>query len=562
MNKSTLAAAVMMAAAMAALVACSNPFRTLDSDYGPEIPRERTRTIRSLDLESSRLAGLRPGEMARPEPPNPFEGLAEVAISLEEVRAWTLENNLDLRVALIEPTIANEVVSEEEARWESIFFSNLRLTNLEQPTATQLEGSEVEQVDFDFGVRVPLRTGGTVTVRIPVAKTETNNIFSTLNPAFETDAEISISQPLLRNAGRRANTFALRVAALNQGVSETRTKLEVIRQIAAADRAYWRLFAARQALDVAQQQYELARAQLERSERRVRAGDVAEIEVVRAEEGLAQRLEAIIIAQNDVLLRQRELKRLINVEGLGLDTPVMLIPESRPDPAAYEFATDPLVKAAINNRMELLELELQLAIDESSIAFERNQALPLFSLDYIYRLNGLGASLNSAADQLREAEFDDWILGLTAEIPIGNHAARSRVQRAILTRLQRLATREAREQSITQEVLDAIDNIESGWQRILAAAQSTILAARTLAAEQRQFDVGRSTSTDVLDAATRLADAQLSEIRAIAEYEISKVDLAFATGTTLGSARIKWAPLDPRSEADALTGRNDIAAAN
>src|SRR5690606_24319599 len=138
-----------------------------------------------------------------------------------------------------------------------------------------------------------------------------------------------------------------------------------------------------------------------------------------------------------------------------------------------------------------------------SIAFERNQALPLFSLDYVYRINGLGASLNQSANQLREAEFDDWILGLTAEIPIGNQAAKARVQRAILTRLQRLATRDARELAITQEVLDAIDNIESGWQRILAAAQSTILAARTLAAEQRQFEVGRSTSTDVLDAATR-----------------------------------------------------------
>ena len=40
--------------------------------------------------------------------------------------------------------------------------------------------------------------------------------------------------------------------------------MRLIRQIAAADRAYWRLFAAQKALEVRQKQYELAVAQLER----------------------------------------------------------------------------------------------------------------------------------------------------------------------------------------------------------------------------------------------------------------------------------------------------------
>ena len=42
---------------------------------------------------------------------------------------------------------------------------------------------------------------------------------------------------------------------------------------------------------------------------------------------------------------------------------------------------------------------------------------------------------------------------------------------------------------------------------------------------------GARTATDVLDAQSRLAEAQSAEIRALAEYQISLVDLAFATGT-------------------------------
>ncbi|HVZ94470.1 MAG TPA: TolC family protein, partial [Phycisphaerales bacterium] len=135
-------------------------------------------------------------------------------------------------------------------------------------------------------------------------------------------------------------------------------------------------------------------------------------------------------------------------------------------------------------------------------------------------------------------------------VPLGNEAAESRVHQAILRRLQRFASKDAQRQAIEQEVFNALDNLEATWQRILAARQSVILAARTLAGEQRQFDVGSRTSTDVLDAAARLADAQSNEIRALAGYQAAQVDLAFATGTLLGAAKVEWEPYDPRGPQD------------
>jgi outer membrane protein len=67
-----------------------------------------------------------------------------------------------------------------------------------------------------------------------------------------------------------------------------------------------------------------------------------------------------------------------------------------------------------------------------------------------------------------------------------------------------------------------------------------VLAARTLEGEQRQFEVGLRTSTDVLGASTRLADARSREVRALADWQIGLVDLAFATGTTLGGAKVAF----------------------
>lgn len=540
---------------------CENPFVTSLSDLGLQPPPERTLVVQPFN-EQQFSTPTRPEDELREARKDPFAGVEKAEITLEQARAYTLENNLDLDVVLIDPVIANESLSEEEGRFESVFFTRARYNNLDSPTATALEGSQVQDLSVDPGVRIPLRTGGTATVSLPLNRNETNNAFSTLNPSYGSDGQFSISQPLLRGAGRRANTHGVRLASLNKQISLARTKLEVIRQLAAVERSYWRLYAFQRALEVRQMQYELAEEQRKRAARRVTAGNAAEIENVRAEAGVAERLEAILIAENDVREAQREFKRIVNVPGLGVETATLITAGTAPDPVKFVFDPTALTEQALANRMEMLELELRLAQDESQIDFERNQALPLFSVDYTYRINGLGASFQDSFKQLEEHNFQDHIFGLSAEIPLGNVQEDARVQRAILTRLQRLSTREARKQSIQQEVLNAVDNVEAGWQRILAARQSTVANARTFQGEQRQYDVGARTSTDVLDASTRLADSQLAEIRALAEYQISLVDLAFASGTLLGASRVSWAPIDPREgdkpEPNLIMGRHPV----
>ena len=103
---------------------------------------------------------------------------------------------------------------------------------------------------------------------------------------------------------------------------------------------------------------------------------------------------------------------------------------------------------------------------------------------------------------------------------------------------------------------DALDALGQSWQRILAARLETVLAGRTLEAEQRQFDAGLRTATDVLDASTRLADAQVREVNALASYQTALVDIAFATGTSLGAQRVRWEPfsMDELPELEQLPG--------
>ena len=213
---------------------------------------------------------------------------------------------------------------------------------------------------------------------------------------------------------------------------------------------------------------------------------------------------------------------------------------SQPDRVFYELDEDELIEAALRERVELLELELKVAQDYSTIDFEENRKLPLFTLDYTYRVHGTGSSAGRSIERSVEGEAWGWELGLNVEVPIGNEAAEARVHRAILRRLQRLATRSAREQSIKQEVLDALDNLHATWQRILAADVTAELEAKNYLAEQGQYQLGLRNSTEVLFAEERLADANVAYVNAVLDSQIARIDLAFATGMLLGASRITW----------------------
>jgi len=519
------------------LLGCAGPFDD-NPGLGKDVSSERLRRVEPMALKPTQ-------DEKTSESTEDLTPPTEMQLTIEDCRALVMANNLGLNVQLLSPTIARQSITEEQARFEAMFFANASLNKSDTPTATTLTGSQSDSTNTDFGVDVPLRTGGNLRVSLPANRFKTNNTFSTLNPSYTTDFVVSLSQNLLRNAGTRTNSHGIRIAHYQSKAAEVRTRLEVIRVIALTDRVYWRLYAARKELEVRKQQHELALAQLDRAKRLVEAGTDAEVEVIRAESGVADGLEAIIVAENTLRDQERTMKRILNKHGLTMSSPTVMIPATPPDPVRYDISPKQLVDAAMSGRMTLLELELQLAQDASTVDFQRNQTLPLAALDYTYTSNGLGTSYSNAFDVTEDRDFEDQRVSIRVEVPLGNEAAKSRLRRAILTRLQNSATLKQRQVQIEQEVLNAVDQLEANWQRIMANRQRAILAGRTLDAEQRQFDLGLRTSTDVLDAQARLADAQSAEARSLADYQIAQTDLAFATGTILGAANIHWEPIEP-----------------
>ncbi len=519
-----------------------------DQFYEFKVPDEKLHTITPIEPNQFAVKP-KPSPTQEGTEPNLPSPPAEMKMSLEECRVLTLQNNLELHAQLIDPTIEATRVTEAQAAFESVFRTGTNFSANDYPGGIKevdgasiiTAGSQQHNIDSYAGVRMPLRTGGTLDFNLVDSRTN----LESAPPIYDNNLRFSLSQPLLKNAGHRVNMHGISLAQYGKQITDNQTKFQVILVLSSADKAYWQLYAARKELEVRQKQHELAVAQMERAKRQVDAGQLAKVEIIRAEAGVARQLAAIITAENNLRKNQREFKKIINRRGLDIETLTAMVPATEADPVHYTFDTTKLITQAFENRYELLQIELQIAQSISNIDFENNQMLPDVALNYIYNIPSTGLTHSDSYTMLNQKPYENHSIGITLQAPLGNEAAKSRLRRALYQKRQNMATKAKQKQLVQQEVLDALDTVETNWQQIMASRQAAILEGQLYETEIRQFEVGLRTSTDVLDAQSRFADAQSSEITALANYEISVVDLAYKTGTLLGADKIIWEPITP-----------------
>ena len=501
------------------------------------VPPERLHDVQNFNpqnFSSGQAPPTQPSTRPESQPSPP-----EIMLTLQECRALALRNDLDLKVELYSPSISETAVTEAQAAFEPTIGGNLNFNRNKLPP----NGGTPFRTDLltaSANLQLPLETGGSLSVSAPLQRLD--NTFPGAIPNYVVGPNVTFSQPLLRGFGPYVAAQGIRIAFYQYEQSQAVAKLAVIRVLAEADRAYWALYSARQQLDVRQTQYDSAAAQLERARREARAGVIAEVDIVRAESGVADQVEQILLAQNTVRSTERDLKRILNRPDLDVTGPTRLLLATPPNNTPYMLDRNRLTRAALLQRMELLQTELQIAAETASVRVARNDMLPLLAFQYTFGLNGSARTFGGAYDQVWTKDFESHTFGLQLQIPVGNEAARSRLRRALLSRLQQLATRDQQVLQIRQDVLNAADNLETDWQRILASRKRVELAARTLDVETHQFELGLRTSTDVLIAQANLGDARSSAITSVSDYQIAQVDLAFATGTTLTASGVVWKP--------------------
>lgn len=485
----------------------------------------------------------------------------EIALPLESVLIHALMNNLDITFASTQPQAAATDITREKGAFDTLFSTQFTKYWERMQVGSALTGSNAsadiyqEQTELDMGLSKKFTPGTMAELRMLHRETQTDMPFQGLMPEYYGELVLSLTQPLLRDFGIAVGTSKIRIASLNHDVSELDFRKTVMDILVAIESYYWDLYYRLEDLHAKEKSLQRARDLQREFKIRIDAGTLAPIEIYQADAEVALRTQHVIVAGSGVKKAQDDLKAALNLYGDERYWNVAIRPLDEPREDRIQPDLIESVQTALDKRPDFKAAKLGLQASNIQVKYSKNQTLPRVDLIGSIGTTGLsgrprdtsgvfgpfyrsspspwGGHWDDVWDGMGNDEYYKYTIGIKIEIPLENRLARSQYARARVQKSQSLINLKNKENTIINEVRDAIRNVTDS-QKVLDAAMATLTFAREkLLAEERKFNVGMSTTFDLLQMQEDLAEAESSLANARAVHAQSIANFARVKGVLL-----------------------------
>lgn len=241
---------------------------------------------------------------------------------------------------------------------------------------------------------------------------------------------------------------------------------------------------------------------------------VPKLDLLRAQEKLADLRQQQLYAHNNVDLAQTALNYVL---GVDMDTRYTYddAPLTLPMPRDFETC----VKAGLESRPEIGALDAQIRMAEEQIAIAQSDHLPFLAL------------VGEAHHYEPENEDPSAQIGIVASIDLfdSGRTSHKKAQAARGLEKARIAKKQLF-RGIRLEVEKAYHDAQAALESIDVAQKSLDTAQEALDAARTRYRVGLSTSLERLDAEVSLTRAKTNYIHALSMYNIAVSELERAMG--------------------------------
>ena len=236
---------------------------------------------------------------------------------------------------------------------------------------------------FVLGYAQSFPTGTSAQLTFVSSRSSVNSPANVLSPYTQGDLELYVSQNLLQGWGLAVNNRYIRVAKNNMKVTDLQFKQQVVTTVSAILNLYWDLVSFNQDLRIKQQALETAQKFYEDNQKQAELGTLPGIEVTRAAAQVSASKEDLLIAQTNVAQQETVLKNALSRTGIAsawLDDVHIVAMDSITVPETENLKpTAGLVEEALKSRPEIEKTRINLESSKISAIGTRNALLPTLS---------------------------------------------------------------------------------------------------------------------------------------------------------------------------------------
>ncbi len=515
---------------------------------------------RTQSLKSYRSAlpeEVRSGKLRGPQHLADYVKDGKLSLSLRDAILLTLENSSDIQVGQSQIQDQKMAVLNAYAPFDAQLQGTLQVNRSSSPGYTELQGvGQSSNATFNSLFQAgtiqytqTFQTGTNFQASVLSNKNSTNSSFYYFNPFFSSSLNFQVIQPLLRGAGRFANVAPIVIARSKLAQSQASFEAEVSDAILRVVQQYWAAVLAKDNVDVSQKSYDLAEASYEHDKRALELGALPQLDIYRSQSEMAARRVLVLQAEYALAQAEEDLRLTIGADQDGQIHKLPLDLTENPAVKGDGEAMDPdaLLARALSRRPEIEAAARALDADHASIRLAHNQLLPNLSFTGLYQSGGLGGDqynlltgqlisvggFDSSFSQLFGFGYPTYGGTLQLTLPLKNHAGEAALGTALVTQRQDLTAAQQGRETITREVSDAVHQMEEAQLALDAAKTSYDLAQKSLAADQRKYELGSETNFYVLDSQARQAQSELVLLQTQVSYQLARAALNHATGDIL-----------------------------
>ena len=255
---------------------------------------------------------------------------------------------------------------------------------------------------FQFGYGQTWLTGTSAQLTYGTYRSAVNSPVPILNPYTQGFLDLFIQQPLLQGFGIAVNNRYIRVAKNNLKVTDLQVKRQVITTVSAALNLYWDLVSFNEDLRIKEQALETAQKLYEDNKKQVAIGTLSAIEITRAAAEVSADKENLLIAQTNVAQQETVLKNVLSRNGVAspwLDE-VHIVPLDHIQvPETEDLKPNAeLVEQALAQRPELEQTRINLQSTLINLAGSKNALLPVLQAFADFTNNALTGAPNALSN--------------------------------------------------------------------------------------------------------------------------------------------------------------------
>ncbi|MBC8016951.1 MAG: TolC family protein [Verrucomicrobia bacterium] len=440
----------------------------------------------------------------------------QLVLSRGNAVAMAVYRNIDLRIEALSYKMSESEVVKSRGMYNPVLNAS------GNGGVTAVPGDpffSAKNLNASIGLTQNLPTGGNIG-----ANTQTG-FFSidTSDPAskdWRSTAGLTVTQPLLRNAGRKVAELNITLAASTQQESLERFRAATMETVSNVITAYNHLYVLLQAQETRVAALNSAQKLMDEIKKKATPGAVQGLELANAEFAIAQRLKDLVEASRSVRDQEVNLRYLI-----GLELPTKIIPSdppSRDEPLETEAQA---VKAAMEHRSDLIQLQSSLKTAQLQEQVAGRQSWPELTVNAGGGLSGSGINLGESYQQVGKLNGTFWTVGMLFSLPLGNTVARNEYLKSKTKTEQTQYQIKALSWKIRNDVESDMRALISARLQIQLSERSSQLAEQRLEEYRRNNQLGSASIQDVLNAENDRNYAHNARLEAVETFSNAVIKL-------------------------------------